>query len=85
MEEVDVSIHTSLRDVTEAGKHVQDKKECFNPHIPTGCDPEKCGQHVHNSHVSIHTSLRDVTGPEGVNATLQLAVSIHTSLRDVTP
>ena len=77
-----VSIHTSLRDVTES-HNIVDLKPRVSIHTSLrDVTCKMCDEEI-DKNVSIHTSLRDVTEvPKWLKWLTQ--VSIHTSLRDVT-
>ena len=72
----EVSIHTSLWDVTFWDSFLCATTKCFNPHIPMGCDV--ITRHVMETWlVSIHTSLWDVTEQRKGNFSVYWSFNPH--------
>ena len=78
-----ISIHTSAREVTQHKTKVQNIFSHFNPHFRKGSDGQDIDWTATEDDISIHTSAREVTAKVRVRI-MPKPISIHTSAREVT-
>ena len=74
-----ISIHTSVKDVTQNKLYLAYIEDDFNPHIREGCDAVT--KNKKEVLYLIHTSVKDVTKMR-LELLKFITISIHTSVKD---